>query len=188
MPDSVTIRPERAEDVTAIRAVNIAAFGRPGAETLEADIVDALRDHGKAILSLVAVLEDAIVGHVLFSPLTFEPPQPLLTGIALGPLAVVPAFQRQGIGSALVKAGLEECRLLGYGSVFLLGYPAYYSRFGFRPASAFDFRPPMLPRDPDAFQAIELRPGALDGVSGVAFERRSSVRPASSPAIPSRRR
>ena len=162
------IRPERLEDMASVRQVNIAAFARPGHPTDEADMVDALRANGKVILSLVAELGDQVVGHIVFSPLTFEPSQPRETGVALGPLAVRPEFQRQGIGSKLAKSGLEACRRLGYGSVFLFGNPSYYSRLGFRPARTYGITPPGPATD--AFQALELREGALAGVSGTAYE------------------
>ena len=137
---------------------------------VEADIVDALRDHGNAVLSLVAILDEEVVGQVLFSPATFDEAQPALPALGLGPLAVTPVYQNQGIGSALVREGLDECRRLGYGSVILLGHPSYYPRFGFRPASSFGIFPAQPLRNPDAFMAIELQPGALEGVSGTARE------------------
>jgi putative acetyltransferase len=161
----IVIRPEGPDDVIAIRDVVLAAMRQD-----EADIVDALRDHGKAVLSLVAVLNGRVVGHILFSPATFDDANPRLPGLGLGPLAVLPEFQNQGIGSALVGAGLEQCRRLGYGSVILMGHPTYYPRFGFQPASRFGILPAQPMRDPDALMALELEPGALSGVSGIARE------------------
>ena len=160
------VRPERPEDIGAIHAVNEAAFGRPD----EADIADALRANGKAFLSLVAVAGGRVVGHAMFSPATIESGGKTIKEAALGPIAVAPELQRTGIGSALVGAGLEACRALGYGSMFLLGDPAYYGRFGFVPATRFGIRYATELTHPDAFQAIELRPGALAGISGVAHE------------------
>lgn len=150
-------------DVAAIREVNEAAFGH----ALEADIVDNLRANGKAVVALVAVVDGRVVAHVLFSPATIEPPHPSCHSLFLGPLAVHPEHQWQGIGSSLVKSGLEECRRLSFAAVFLYGYPSYYQRFGFQPARLFGFYPQRPTGAPDAFQAIELGLGSLAGVSGM---------------------
>jgi putative acetyltransferase len=160
----VAIRPETPADIPAIHAVNEAAFDGPA----EAEAADALRSNGKVILSLVAVLESDIVGHVMFSPATITTNTGTAVQALLGPIGVRPDLQRRGIGSALVKAGLSECLRLGYGSVFLLGDPAYYGRFGFKPAKSFGVRFVRPLTNEDAFQAIELQPGALDDISGVA--------------------
>jgi putative acetyltransferase len=159
------IRREQPGEGAAVREVILQAM-RPR----EADAVDAIRAHGKAVLSLVAVLDSKVVGHVLFSPMTFDSVVPPLPALGLGPLAVVPEHQHKGLGSALVEEGLAECRRLGYGSIFLLGDPAYYGRFGFRPARLFGVRPPTTPRIADAFQVVELQEDALLGVSGIARE------------------
>ena len=163
----LTIRNETDDDLAAIREVNEQAFARAGhLGTDEADLVDALRRNGNAVVSLVAELDGAVVGHVMFSPMIVDLP----TGgqhqtIALAPLAVHPRVQKQGIGGALVNAGLDEIRELGHGAVFLLGHPSYYPRFGFAPAR---HRGIIYQDGRDSFQVIELRPGALDGVTGTA--------------------
>jgi putative acetyltransferase len=113
------IREERDGDRAAVRAVEVAAFGRH----VEADIVDALREDPAWALSLVAELDDVIVGHLLFS----RGSRGVMT---LGPLAVLPSHQRRGIGTALMHGGLARI----HGPVVLLGHPDYYPRFGFRPA------------------------------------------------------
>ena len=97
------------DDLTAIRHVHEQAFGRPA----EANLVDALRAHGKILLSLVAVQDDRVVGHILFSPVTIESAEGAWPAVGLGPMAVLPALQRQGIGSLLVTTGLAECRQAG---------------------------------------------------------------------------
>lgn len=154
------IRPEEPRDRDAVRAVNTAAFPEPA----EADLVDALRLRGKATVSLVADVEGAVVGHILFSPLTLDPAcDRSLLGLA--PMAVLPAHQRTGIGSALVTAGLGACAARGAQAVLVLGHADYYPRFGFRPASGFGLRSTY--DVPDAnFLALELVAGALDGVAG----------------------
>jgi putative acetyltransferase len=155
------IRDERPTDLGAIRAVNLAAFDRRE----EADLVDALRMRAAPIVSMVAEVEGAIAGHIMFSPVTIE--GRVDAGImGLAPMAVVPARQRRGIGSALVRAGLERCREIGCRALVVLGHAAYYPRFGFVPASRFGIRCEYDVRD-DVFMAIELAPGALGRTGGV---------------------
>ena len=155
------IRPESAEDIAAIRAVNLAAFGT----SVEADLVDSLRAQAAPIISAVAEDAGVIVGHILFSPVTLiGQTTPAMMGLA--PMAVAPARQRRGIGSSLVRAGLEECRRIGARAVVVLGHPEYYPRFGFVPASRFALRCEYDVPD-NAFMALELDAGALTGMSGV---------------------
>jgi putative acetyltransferase len=154
------IRPERPTDIPGIRAVNLAAFET----SAEADLVDALREQTEPIVSLVADDGKTIVGHILFSPVTLMA-HPELRIIGLAPMAVVPARQRQGIGSALVHEGLKRCRLLGFGAVIVLGHADYYPRFGFTPASHFGLGCEYDVPD-DVFMALELDQGILKGKSG----------------------
>lgn len=158
----VTVRPETALDHAGVRLVHERAFGR----STEADAVDAVRAHGQATISLVAVDGERVVGHVLFSPVTLEA-APEISGLGLAPLAVLPEFQNRGVGAALARAGLEACRSLGCAFVVVLGDPRYYGRFGFRPAHTFGLRCQWeVPAD--AFQALELQPDALAGRGGLA--------------------
>jgi putative acetyltransferase len=162
----LTIRPERPADVSAVYNVNERAFG----QQVEADLVDALRDAGKAVVSLVAILEGRIVGHILFSSVRVEPARPALRLLGLAPMAVAPEFQRRGIGSALVRTGLERCRTLGHEGIVVLGHPDYYPRFSFAPASRFGLRSEYDVPD-EVFMALELCEGGLAGCSGtVAYE------------------
>jgi putative acetyltransferase len=159
----VIIRREELQDIAAVRHVNEQAFGG----SVEANAIDALRDRDAATLSLVAVIDGQVVGHLCFSPVTIEAPDRSWPGLGLAPLAVLPEYQRQGIGTALLNAGLEACRQLGHERVIVLGHPAYYPRFGFERASVYGVR--FEYQAPDAACLIlALRPGALDGVSGVA--------------------
>lgn len=151
------IRPERPGDIPAIRAVNRLAFGQAD----EADLVDALRDGGYAMASLVAEDEGDVVGHILFSRLTIEAAGRTIAAAALAPMAVLPERQREGIGSALVEAGLAACREAGVSAVVVLGHPSYYPRFGFSAEIARRLRHPF-PAAGDAFMALELIPGSLD--------------------------
>lgn len=146
------VRTEAPGDEDGIRAVNRAAFGREA----EAELVDAVREVGATILSLVAVDGGQIVGHVLFTPVAIGGG----AGVALGPLAVHPKWQRQGIGTALVREGLEHVRALGHGAVVVVGDPRYYRRFGFASGSRFGVRWER-PVPDEVFMALELRPHAL---------------------------
>jgi HAD superfamily hydrolase (TIGR01509 family) len=167
MGETLDIRPETPADVDAIRAVNRSAF--PGPD--EAGLVDLARARGKAALSLIAVNDSHVLGHIFFSPLTLDatrqPEDAGRRGLGLGPVAVLPDRQRAGIGSRLIRAGLDAARRLGYDYVVLLGDPAYYSRFGFRPARAFGLGGDY--GNGDDFQAMELRQGALAGGGRVHF-------------------
>jgi putative acetyltransferase len=155
----VEVRLERPGDHAAVREVNRLAFGRDE----EALLVDALRAGGHVRLSLVAEDGGQVVGHVLFSDLPILTRQGTVHALALAPLAVTPARQRQGIGSLLVREGLRACAAAGQRIVVVLGHPAYYPRFGFSAALA---RPLKAPFSGDAFMAVELVPGALRGVAG----------------------
>jgi putative acetyltransferase len=158
------IRQERAQDIPGICQVNEQAFGRPD----EADIVDSLRQRAAIFLSLVALQGEQVVGHILFSPVTVKSDQSSFDAIALGPMAVLPSHQRSGIGSQLVRAGLEECRKMGQSIVIVLGHPEFYPRFGFKPALPFGIRWEQdLPAE--VFMVAELEQGALNGRGGVVI-------------------
>jgi HAD superfamily hydrolase (TIGR01509 family) len=154
------IRQEAPADIPAIRLVEQQAFRR----STEADLVDLCRRRGKISLSLVAVIAGSITGHILFTPVTLEPSRDSLRGLGLGPIAVLPKYQRTGIGSRLMRAGLEICRSQGYDFIVLLGDPRYYSCFGFTPGRGFDLSSDY--GDGDEFQALELRSGVLASASG----------------------
>jgi putative acetyltransferase len=157
------IRNEQPGDEAAIHAIVSQAFGRAA----EADLLKSLRGKGKAVVSLVAEEEGQVLGQVLFSPIVIETVAAKHAALGLAPLAVLPAFQRLGIGSALVSAGLARCRELGHTRVVVVGEPAYYARFGFSSAAEFGIRyPGDVPRE--AFMALALMPSALDGCAGVA--------------------
>ena len=155
------IRPEHFTDASAVRRVNQQAFG--GLD--EARIVDLLREREKALVSLVAILKEQVVGHILFSQVALEPSHHDLRLIGLAPMAVLPGYQRQGIGTTLVEAGLQRCRELGFGAVVVLGHPAYYPRFGFSRASDFDLTNEY--GEDEAFMVLELQPDCLKGVKGL---------------------
>lgn len=155
------IRPETEVDRAAIRVVNEAAFGSPA----EADLVDALRAKAVELVSLVAARDGAIVGHILFSPVSLVGHEGLKL-MGLGPMAVRPLEQRNGIGSALVREGLLRCRQVGACAVVVVGHAQYYPRFGFAPATRYAIRCEYDVPD-DVFMIAELEQGALRGASGL---------------------
>lgn len=157
----IVIRAETPEDYAAVRRVNALAFGRDG----EAALVDKLRAVSPHI-SLVAFKDSEAVGHIFFSPATVESDPADFAAVALGPLAVLPGHQNRGVGSLLVRRGLEECKRRGHDVVFVLGHPGYYLRFGFSPAGAKGIRC-EYPVPDEAFMVVELRPGALGGRTGL---------------------
>ncbi len=156
------IRDEEPCDTRPVFEIVRKAFGR----TDEARLVDALRQAGAATLSLVAVENGAVAGHILFSPVRLEPPDgPPVAGAGLAPVCVLPERQRLGIGSTLVHTGLARLRETGHRWVAVLGHPDYYPRFGFRPASAFGLRC-AFEAPANAFMVLPLVTGALDGCGG----------------------
>lgn len=158
------IRPETPADVAAIYAVNQQAFAGRQAEP---GLVDAIRTSAGFIpqLSLVAEHNGAIIGHILFSRIHIQTDNGLLPTLALAPLAVLPEYQRQGIGSALVRRGLQECQRLGQAVVIVLGSASYYPRFGFSAGLAKALECPFG-NCGEAWMALEIIPGALAGVRG----------------------
>lgn len=178
----MTIRTESPSDVHAVRAVNERAFGG----RLEANLVDALRREADPFISLVAEDGGLVVGHICFTPVSLirekdsegaaEPKarslrarkgtmnRPVVAG--LGPMAILPERQREGIGSVLVREGIARCRDRHFDAIVVLGHPSYYPRFGFAPASRFGIRSEYDVPD-DAFMAIELHPSALADTRGI---------------------
>ena len=157
----VAIRAELPADRQGVFAVNAAAFPTDS----EAQLVEGLHVAGFPLVSLVAVIAAEVVGHILFSPVVVVNVEVKTPAIALGPLAVHPAHQRLGIGSQLILEGLRQCRGLGHQIVFVLGHPAYYSRFGFRLAAPHGLHYKGASFDP-YFMFLELLPGTARGVRG----------------------
>jgi putative acetyltransferase len=171
-PLQITIRPEVPADRRVVRDVLLNAFPGP----LEAELVDRVRENPAPRISLVALVDDRVIGYVLFTRVTVHAPEEEggasrgqggvpWTAIALGPMAVRPEHQSQGVGLALGFAGLEECRRKNEKIVFVLGHPPYYPRFGFRPAAEYGLwyaKPDIGPE----FMVLELEPGALAGRRG----------------------
>ena len=155
------IRDEQPTDWAAVHAVNKSAFETPA----EADLVAALRHQAHPLISLVAEHDRSVVGHIMFSPVSLSG-HPSLKIMGLAPMAVAPLHQRSGIGSTLVRAGLDRCKELGFGAVAVLGHPEYYPRFGFVPARRFGIACEYDAPD-EAFMVLELHPGYLHGAVGI---------------------
>jgi putative acetyltransferase len=156
----VNVRLEDPGDRASIRAVNEAAFETQA----EADLVDALREKSDALISLIAEVDERVVGHILFSPVSLAG-QPRASLMGLGPVAVLPQHQRRGVGSTLVRRGLELCRKRGCEAVVVLGHAEYYPRFGFVPASRYGITSAYDVPD-DVFMVAPLGPASLQGLSG----------------------
>lgn len=149
------IRPERPDDAVAIARLLEACFPTDA----EARLVAALRAGGRLAVSLVAEHSGDVVGHIAFSPMRAA------GGVGLAPVAVAERHRRAGVGAALITLGLDRCRDAGFTWCVVLGEPAYYARFGFRPAREFGLTDAY--GGGDAFQALELAPGALPRGAGL---------------------
>jgi putative acetyltransferase len=156
----IEIREERSDDVMAVRDLNRRAFG----QDQESNIVDALRANGAALLSLVATVNDQVVGHIMYSPVSVGGKA---EGAALGPMAVVPEFQRQGIGSKLIEAGNRKLKDSGCPFILVVGHADYYPRFGFRPASEHGIQCEWDVPD-DVFMLLVLDEPKMESVTGLA--------------------
>jgi putative acetyltransferase len=157
-----TFRSEQIGDEAAIRGLNEQAFGQPN----EANLVDALRERSAFVLSMVATDNDVVVGHVLFTEVIVTEADSQFKALGLGPMAVLPSYQRRGIGSGLLECALDKCRELDYHAAVVIGHPEFYSRFGFVPARLKGIRCEFDVPD-EAFMVLGLREDALAGRRGV---------------------
>jgi putative acetyltransferase len=160
----VTVRKELAADVAAIRLVNESAFDSP----TEANLVDKLRTSCPDAISLVAVCENKVIGHILFSPVSISAAQGGHQGMGLAPMAVLPEYQRKGVGSRMIEDGLRLLRAQGCPFVIVLGHPDYYPRFGFVPASTHSVSCEWAGIPEEAFMVFALDEAIMSEVSGVA--------------------
>lgn len=157
------IRPATPADAPAVQHLLEQAFGSPA----EAQLVAALYQHGAVTGALVALVAGQVVGHILFSPVTIESQSTYSKAVGLAPLAVLPAYQQQGIGTHLIRAGLLASQQAGYDLVVVLGHPDYYRRFAFMPAKHYGLRCAYVAPDDDAFMVLALQPGALNEQRGM---------------------
>jgi len=172
MNQTVIIREETPEDYTSVIELTAKAFeSMPFSDGDEDELVERLRKAPTFIpqLSLVAELDNRLVGHILFTPLVIENGQQQFQSLVLGPVSVLPEYQKQGIGGQLILAGQQKAKELGFHSVILIGHPEYYPRFGYKTASGWGIKTHYeLPSD-DVFMAVELTEGALDNISGMVI-------------------
>ena len=156
----IEIREERPADVAAVREVNRRAFE----QERESNIVDALRANGGALLSLVATIDDQVVGHVMYSRVSVGD---MVNGAALGPMAVLPEHQRQGIGTRLIDTANQKIKDAGYPFIIVVGHAEYYPRFGFRPAGKYGIKCEWdVPEE--VFMVLMLDAAKMQGVAGLA--------------------
>lgn len=154
--DAALIRAAEPRDFAAIRGVISHAFGRVD----EANLVEQLRADGEVLCEFVAASDIAVQGHILYSRLMIEGASAAVEAAALAPVSVLPAFQSEGLGGELIRAGNGRCAALGCAAIIVLGHAAYYPRFGFSAAAAESLEAPF---SGPHFMALELRPGALNG-------------------------
>lgn len=159
------MRPEQPMQYSAIRRIHEAAFGRAD----EAGLVEALRKSPAYIrgLGIVAQEERQPVGHILFTRIELVSGQGSRPAAALAPLAVLPEYQKAGIGGQLVRYGLQKCEEQGFPLVVVLGHKWYYPKFGFEPAARYGISFPLPLEDEDCLMVCAADPAALEGASGV---------------------
>ncbi|MFN8417486.1 MAG: N-acetyltransferase [Cytophagaceae bacterium] len=168
MLSNLHIRQESVHDYAEVYELNRLAFEQDG----EAKLVDALRKNSDVFipeLSIVAVMNNAIVGHILFTKIKIQEEQgATYESLALAPMAVLPEFQKQGIGTQLVQNGLNMAKQLNYPSVIVLGHNHYYPKFGFEPAAKWNIKAPFnVPSH--FFMALELKLDSLKNISGTVI-------------------
>ncbi len=159
----IEIREETNEDRDEVRMVNDQAFGQPD----EGGIIDKIRESCAQVISLVAVSNKKVVGHIFFSPVTIEFKDCIITGMGLGPMAVLPDFQNQGIGKLLVKEGIRRIKETACPFIIVLGHEDYYPRFGFERASKYGLEPQWEGVPDSAFMVMILNESKMSAVEGV---------------------
>lgn len=159
----IEIRNEKADDYDGVAGINDLAFGQP----IEGEIIEKIRDACEEILSLVAQKDGDIVGHILFSPVLIGNDEKDIKAMGLGPMAVLPEYQQQGIGTQLVNEGIKILKNLNYHLLIVLGHPDYYPRFGFEKASIYGLIPRWEGIPDEAFMVLFLDTSARKRASGV---------------------
>ena len=162
MTTGILITEENESSYDQTWDLNVQAFGRDA----EANLVNILRESGFPYISLIALKDDLLLGHIFFTPVELTEYEHRLNIMGLGPMAVKPEYQKKGIGSMLIKAGLEECKKNGCHAVVVLGHPDYYPKFGFNPSAIYNIKCEYdVPSE--AFMVLELTKGVLKGKSGI---------------------
>ena len=158
----MNIRKEKDSDKEKIWKVNAEAFESEA----EANLVNALRDSGISFISLVAEEDEGIIGHILFTPVELIGDAAGLKLMGLAPMAVLPKLQRKGIGSQLVKTGIENCATQGYDAIVVLGHPEYYPKFGFVSSVKYGIKSEYDVPD-ETFMVLELKESSLRNKNGI---------------------
>ncbi len=161
---NIIIRQELKEDHTRIKEINDQAFEQED----EGKLVDKLRKKDQFIpeLSLVAEVDKTVVGHILFYPGKINSANQKYTTLSLGPMSVLPEYQKKGIGGRLINEGLKLAKDLGFRSVIVVGHPEYYPKFGFTKASKWSIKVPFkVPNE--VFMALEIVEGELQDKPGI---------------------
>lgn len=158
-------RTESVNDFEAVYQLNVLAFGN---REDESKLIERIRNSEQFVpeLSIVAEIENEIVGHVLLSRATVEDQEKQSVVIVLAPIAVKPNLQRQGVGSGLIEEGIRRCRDLGYSAILLIGHPDYYPRFGFEPARKYGLELKQYEVPDDVFMVYEVENGKLLEIKG----------------------
>jgi len=166
---SVQIRAAFETDTPAILDVVLSAFGNEQGQEIVDLIIDLLKDRSaQPVISLVATINNRVLGHVLFTSTRLKQSQQIFSSAILAPLSVHSDYQNQGIGRKLIQGGLNQLQAIGVGLVFVLGHPGYYPKYGFVPAGTRGFEAPyqILPEHADAWMVRELQPGMIGSVQG----------------------
>ena len=157
----INIRLEQPADILGIRRVNLDAFP----SLAEADLVDTLREQAAGHISMVAVHDNEVIGHIMFSPVAVAEAASNVKMIGLAPMAVLAEHQRTGVGTQLIERGLQVCKEEGFDAIVVLGHPTYYPRFGFLPAVHYGLKCTYdVPEE--VFMVLELEPGSLEKTEG----------------------
>ncbi|MBU8922225.1 MAG: N-acetyltransferase [Bacteroidales bacterium] len=160
------VRPELEKDFNTIRSITRAAFDNEE----EPDLIEAIRESSYYIpeLSLVAETGGKVTGYIMFSRINVVGDNGDMEVLSLAPMAVIPDMQNRGIGSRLLRKGIEKCRELGHRIIIVIGHPEFYPRFGFVPARDAGFEVPFDVPD-EAFMVTGLVDDALEGVGGMVI-------------------
>jgi len=166
---NVQIREAFETDTPAILDVVLSAFGNEQGQEIADLIIDLLKDRSaQPVISLVATINDRVVGHVLFTSTRLKQAQQNFSSAILAPLSVYSDYQNKGIGGQLIQGGLNKLKAMGVGLVFVLGHPGYYPKYGFVPAGTRGFEAPysIPPEHADAWMVQELQQGMIGSVLG----------------------
>jgi putative acetyltransferase len=164
MENIVKIRVEKKSDFNAIKYVNDKAFNQPQ----EGNVIEKIRNTDSRILSLVAELDNKIIGHIFFSPVEIEGHPEIKNGMGLAPLAVLPEYQKQGIGKMLIKEGISKLKKQSVPFIIVLGHEHYYPKFGFETAAKYGLKSQWIGVPDEAFMVMILNKDKMKNVHGVA--------------------